>query len=145
MSVHIADNRLQFKNGQYKRTGAESILVSRHSATGGRCESDPTSTIQIDANHSDMVKLTPGHQLISLLGYKLDSILHRDSDEQPTSLIGVPTSFISTSESHLLTPEEGIADMLDQFLDPAVDSEFWDRKGECNVLFEPRTRVGNNS
>jgi hypothetical protein len=122
---------LQFENGQYKRTGAESILVSRHSATGGRCESDPTSTIQIDANHSDMVKLTPGHHLIRILGHKLDSILHHDPEERLNPRLDLspdsPTS--STSEPFVLIPEDGMGDLLEQFRHSALDPEFWDGKG----------------
>jgi len=53
--------------------------VIKESATGGRHESDPASTIQIDASHSDMVKLTPGHHILPLIARKLHDIVHHKS------------------------------------------------------------------
>ncbi|KAL5087411.1 hypothetical protein Trisim1_007810 [Trichoderma cf. simile WF8] len=51
-------------NGAYGRSGSETILVSRDSATSNRCTSDPASTLQIDENHSNMVKFSPGSHII---------------------------------------------------------------------------------
>lgn len=49
-------------------------MVSRESATRNLCHSQPSSTIQIDENHSDMVKFGMGDHSIGILASKLESI-----------------------------------------------------------------------
>lgn len=49
-------------------------MVSRESATRNLCHSHPSSTIQIDENHSDMVKFAVGDHTIGILASKLASI-----------------------------------------------------------------------
>lgn len=61
-------------DGKYQRSGPETVLVSKHSATGGRCDSDPTAIIQIDANHSNMVKFSPGHHSVTTITHSLREI-----------------------------------------------------------------------
>ncbi|KAL7906988.1 hypothetical protein GGI35DRAFT_482355 [Trichoderma velutinum] len=67
-------------NGAYGRSGSETILVSRESATGNRYASNPASTIQIDENHSNMVKFSPGSHIIGPLANTLRNILQNDQD-----------------------------------------------------------------
>ncbi|PTB63731.1 hypothetical protein BBK36DRAFT_1126010 [Trichoderma citrinoviride] len=66
---------VEMVSGTYRRSGPEAILVSRTSATGNRCTSDPASTIQIDANHSSMVKFSSGSHMIGPIANKLRDIL----------------------------------------------------------------------
>jgi hypothetical protein len=49
-------------------------MVSRESATGGRSISEPSSTIQIDEDHSSMAKLKEGDRRIQILADKLREI-----------------------------------------------------------------------
>ncbi|KAL6817397.1 hypothetical protein V8C40DRAFT_281633 [Trichoderma camerunense] len=67
-------------DGEYGRSGLGTILVSRESATGNRCTSDPASTIQIDENHSNMVKLSLGSHIIGLISNTLRNILDNNQD-----------------------------------------------------------------
>lgn len=49
-------------------------MVSRESATRNLCHSQPSSTMQIDENHSDMVKFGIRDHAIGILASKLESI-----------------------------------------------------------------------
>lgn len=49
-------------------------MVSRESATGGRCHSEPSSTVQINEDHSDMVKFKDGDGLIQIMANTLNDI-----------------------------------------------------------------------
>ncbi|KAI1655243.1 hypothetical protein F4813DRAFT_368207 [Daldinia decipiens] len=61
-------------NVSSSRSGPETVLVTRRSATGGRCYEDPSLTIQIDENHSDIVKFTRGDHRIRILVNRLANI-----------------------------------------------------------------------
>ena len=61
-------------NGNFSRSGAGVVLVSKESATGGRCENDPLSTFQIDENHSDMVKFSHGDHRVRVVASKLGEV-----------------------------------------------------------------------
>ncbi|KAL6789794.1 hypothetical protein J3E68DRAFT_439026 [Trichoderma sp. SZMC 28012] len=71
---------VKLADGAYGRSGAGTILVSRKSATGNRCTSDPASTIQIDQSHSNMVKLSPGSHIFGLISNTLRDILDNNQD-----------------------------------------------------------------
>lgn len=60
--------------GRYSRSGANTVLVTRDSATSGHCFDDTTSTIQIDENHSDMVKFPSGGHKVFGIASKLADI-----------------------------------------------------------------------
>ncbi|PTB60595.1 hypothetical protein M431DRAFT_477059 [Trichoderma harzianum CBS 226.95] len=63
-------------DGKYKRCGPGTVFVSPLSATSQRCISEPGSTIQINANHSDMVKLSLGSEVIHrIASFNIDSQL----------------------------------------------------------------------
>lgn len=64
----------QESQGTFKRSGPDAILVSRESATGGRSEEEPLSTIQIDENHSDMVKFSHGDHRVHIFASKIAEI-----------------------------------------------------------------------
>lgn len=59
-------------------------MVSRESATRNLCHSHPSSTIQIDENHSDMVKFGVGDHCIGILASKLGSICAVSETANPT-------------------------------------------------------------
>ncbi|PTB72047.1 hypothetical protein M440DRAFT_1405803 [Trichoderma longibrachiatum ATCC 18648] len=80
---------VEYVNDTYRRSGPEAILVSRESATGNRWASDPSSTIQIDANHSDMVKFSSESHMIGPIACKLRDVVgsdHRDLGHDSTHL-----------------------------------------------------------
>ncbi|KAJ4857760.1 hypothetical protein T069G_08657 [Trichoderma breve] len=83
-------------DGSYGRSGSETILVSRESATGNRCTSDPASTIQIDENHSNMVKLSPGSHVIGPIANRLRHILSNDLDTHSQYLERLATHNLAT-------------------------------------------------
>lgn len=58
-------------------------MVSRESATRNLCHSQPSLTIQIDENHSDMVKFGIGDHYIGILASKLDSICTLSETSMP--------------------------------------------------------------
>jgi len=60
--------------GGFTRSGSDVILVTKESATGGRCTEDPLSTVPVDENHSDMVKFSHGDHRIRNFAYKLGEI-----------------------------------------------------------------------
>lgn len=60
--------------GNFARTGPGTVMVSRESATRNLCHLQPSSTIQIDENHSDMVKFGIGDHYIDILASTLKSI-----------------------------------------------------------------------
>ncbi|KAK3682785.1 hypothetical protein B0T22DRAFT_444952 [Podospora appendiculata] len=106
-------------NGEYQRAGPETILVSRQLATGGRYQSDPAATIQIDANHSDIAKLFSGHHLIHVITHKLHEVM--DSDQRNIGLGGLALSNEFQDSRVSSTPF-----LLDQMTDPTLDAQFWD-------------------
>ncbi|OTA90642.1 hypothetical protein M434DRAFT_77651 [Hypoxylon sp. CO27-5] len=55
----------------YSREGDNTVLVTKESATSGFCHTDPHNTMQIDENHSDMVKFTEGDYRIRVVASKL--------------------------------------------------------------------------
>ncbi|KAF3059605.1 hypothetical protein GL218_05123 [Daldinia childiae] len=71
------------------RSGPETVLVTRASATGGRCYEDPSLTIQIDENHSDIVKFTHGDHRIRIIVNRLANIcgIHPVFDRPNSSII----------------------------------------------------------
>ncbi|KAI9150625.1 Protein SERAC1 [Paramyrothecium foliicola] len=61
-------------DGSYSRLGPRSVMVDRQSATSGRYLFDASSTIQIDEDHSHMVKFTPDDRRVSILISKVGKI-----------------------------------------------------------------------
>lgn len=71
--------KMSSTTGRFARTGTASILVSLESATMDLCKTEPLLTLQIDENHSDMVKFSAGDHLIRIVAEKLDHL----SAQQP--------------------------------------------------------------
>ncbi|CAG9947930.1 unnamed protein product [Clonostachys rosea f. rosea IK726] len=61
--------------GEFSRTGPETVMVSKESATKGLCNSQPALTIQVYEDHSNMVKFSTGDHRIDILASKLSEIL----------------------------------------------------------------------
>ena len=114
-------------DGQYQRSGKELVLVSKHSATGGRYKSDPASTIQIDANHSEMVKFSPGDHLITVIAAKLremprdEPFIASSPQEQWTNKVDPGWLTVSRPGNQSATV------MMNEFSEPSVDPTFWDK------------------
>jgi hypothetical protein len=56
-------------------------MVDRHSATSGHDASDPLSIIQIDEDHSNMVKFSLGDQNISIMVKKIRDICQLENND----------------------------------------------------------------
>lgn len=124
---------LQENNGRYERTGPERVLVVRNSATGGHDKSDPASTIQIDANHSDMVKLMPGHHIISLVAYKLRAITCFTRDN---TLDHVELKQIEDEDEPARTAS--VAEFVSGAIERFPDLDYWNTQGKFSL--PPLTR-----
>ncbi|CAH0021395.1 unnamed protein product [Clonostachys rhizophaga] len=61
--------------GGWKRSGPDTVMVSPESATGGRHGISPERLLQIDADHSNMVKFKPGDRLIPIMADKIREII----------------------------------------------------------------------
>ncbi|KAK4077349.1 uncharacterized protein Triagg1_3681 [Trichoderma aggressivum f. europaeum] len=119
-------------DGKYKRAGPGTIFVSPSSATSQRCNFEPGSTIQINANHSDMVKFSPGSELIDRIAYKLQEMLEdviTGADEETSRpSIGKMTAF------HIDSPS---AQTFVNHVDPSVDPDFWDFRSIIQAIDAP--------
>ncbi|KAF3022635.1 hypothetical protein E8E14_013971 [Neopestalotiopsis sp. 37M] len=65
-------------DGSYKRLGPRLIMVDRQSATGSRTL-DPSYTIQIDEDHSDMVKFNTGDRRVPIIISKIQEMCFSDN------------------------------------------------------------------
>ncbi|KAI9148377.1 Protein SERAC1 [Paramyrothecium foliicola] len=77
---------VQTDTGSYLRSGPMVVMVDKESATAGRCMSDPSSTIQIDEDHSAMVKFSPGDHRISTISNKVREICWPEGQTSTMSL-----------------------------------------------------------
>lgn len=116
------------------------VLVSKRSATGGRCDLDPASTIQVDANHSEMVKLSPGHHLITVIAYKL--LREMPGHRQVEAAEGLWNQGVELGQRASSLPTvQSATEIMSGFLDPWLDPDFWDSFGKsefcsCSSHFE---------
>ncbi|KAL7916222.1 hypothetical protein GGI35DRAFT_473518 [Trichoderma velutinum] len=118
-------------NGKYQRSGPGTVFVSPLSATSQRCNFDSGSTIQINANHSDMVKFSAGSELIDRIAYKLREMLKDDAekaDEGPSGAVEKTTIFNINSQP---------AQMLVDHIDPTIDPDFWDIHSVIQAIHAP--------
>ncbi|CAH0025876.1 unnamed protein product [Clonostachys rhizophaga] len=82
-----ADISLQkLPTGKFSRTGPETVMVPKESATKGLCNSNPALTIQIDEDHSNMVKFSTGDHRIDILAIKLSEIFGIEHKSLPDEL-----------------------------------------------------------
>ncbi|KAK5989396.1 hypothetical protein PT974_10915 [Cladobotryum mycophilum] len=110
---------VQAVDGGYQRSGPGTVFVSPESATGNRCESDSASTIQINANHSDMVKFSRGNELIDRIAYKLQLML------QDTWVEASQEASAAIDQMAVLPEDSQQVEILMDHADPAADLDFW--------------------
>ncbi|CAI6095931.1 unnamed protein product, partial [Clonostachys chloroleuca] len=61
--------------GEFSRTGPECVMVSKEAAAKRLCNSNPVLMIQIDEDHSNMVKFSTGDHGIDILAINLSDVL----------------------------------------------------------------------
>ncbi|KAL6807500.1 hypothetical protein GGI42DRAFT_245801 [Trichoderma sp. SZMC 28013] len=108
-------------DGKYKRCGPGTVFVSPISATSQRYNFEPGSTIQINANHSDMVKFSPGSELIDRIAYKLQDML-KDETEEADEEASEP----SIEKMAAFNIDSQPTQTFMNHVDPSVDPDFWD-------------------
>lgn len=101
-------------------------MVSRESATGNRWTTDPTSTIQIDADHSDMVKFSPGSHIIDPIANILREIIGNKQDDIGRDADGLTTENLQKMR---YTAAALTGNNVDDDKDPSKDLDFWDQDG----------------
>jgi hypothetical protein len=114
--------------GKYQRSGPERVFVSPESATGLRNIVDPSSTIQIDANHSDMVKFSYGNMLIDRIASKLQDVLNINVSDMTKAHEGSNNTDVDATpvfQTHSQATEKAITPV-----DNSFDQEFWDIYGK---------------
>ncbi|KAM6481421.1 hypothetical protein HDV62DRAFT_398146 [Trichoderma sp. SZMC 28011] len=119
-------------DGKYQRCGPGTVFVSPLSATSHRCISEPGSTIQINANHSDMVKLSIGSEIIHRIAYKLQGMLKdgiEEADEEATEP--------SIDNMVAFNIDSQLTQAFVDHVDPAVDPDFWDIHSITQAIHVP--------
>ncbi|KAL6836241.1 hypothetical protein J3E69DRAFT_320897 [Trichoderma sp. SZMC 28015] len=120
-------------DGKYKRSGPGTIFVSPLSATSQRCNFEPGSTIQINANHSDMVKFSPGSELIDRIAYKLQDMLKDTCSTKEASEEATEPSIEMMAAFHIESQRTRIVNHVDT----AEDPEFWDIHSIIQAIHAP--------
>jgi hypothetical protein len=113
-------------------------MVSRQSATSGLCDSQPSLTIQIDENHSDMVKLTKADPRIEIIASKLGNIMEIGNMASQAST--APSAFgsglgefidpVDEPSSNMATLPEQSSDTMT----PWDDKSMWDDDSMYNPV-----------
>ncbi|EHK42973.1 hypothetical protein TRIATDRAFT_285651 [Trichoderma atroviride IMI 206040] len=123
---------LTMVDGEYRRSGPGRVFVSPQSATGQRCTTDPASTIQINANHSDMVKFSQGNEAIDRIAYKLRDMLESD--------VAKPHGGVNNTAVEKTTALRGNhqrAESAMEHVDNSLDPEFWDTNSIIKSINAP--------
>ncbi|KAI0100718.1 hypothetical protein F4776DRAFT_658252 [Hypoxylon sp. NC0597] len=113
---------------RYSREGDNTVLVTKESATSGFCHTNPHNTMQIDENHSDMVKFTEGDYRIRVVASKLrdmcgiKEIIARGPYEQESMFFQYQDTGISGSRNSLMDGPISAAPSGSKIQDPL----FWD-------------------
>jgi hypothetical protein len=105
-------------------------MVTRESATRGRCDSDPAETIQINRDQSNIVKLTHGDPIILRIISKIRVICGYAKDEPQVSVPGPEDIALPTEERirGLAARRKHKRWTLD--IDPEVDPVVWNLDGK---------------
>lgn len=111
-------------SGKYQRSGPEKVFVSPESATGLRNIVDPSSTIQINANHSDMVKLSQGNELINRIASKLQDMLNGSNSNIIEAHEGPNNTAVEKKTA--FQKYDQVAEKAMKLVDNSLDAEFWD-------------------
>ncbi|OTA65067.1 hypothetical protein K449DRAFT_366781 [Hypoxylon sp. EC38] len=112
----------------YSREGDNTVLVTKESATSGFCHTDPHNTMQIDENHSDMVKFTEGDHRIRVVASKLrdmcgiKEIVTQNPYGQDSMLFQYQDTGISGSRNSIRDGPNSTAPSRSKIQDPL----FWD-------------------
>jgi hypothetical protein len=110
-------------NGKYQRSGPEKVFVSPESATGLRNIVDPSSTIQINANHSEMVKFSQGNELINLIASRLQDVLSGNISGITKGREGANNTVAEKTTA--LHEHSQWAQNQAELVDVSLDQEFW--------------------
>ncbi|CAG9974761.1 unnamed protein product [Clonostachys byssicola] len=99
---------LSNSSGGWKRSGPDTVMVSPESATGGRHGISPERLLQIDADHSNMVKFKPGDRLIPIMADKIREIIDNTmiyaSSKRPNRVISeTPANRSKRPDSNMFT------------------------------------------
>ncbi|KAL6693264.1 hypothetical protein J3F84DRAFT_380388 [Trichoderma pleuroticola] len=121
-------------DGKFHRQGPGTIFVSRVSATGNRHTLDPTSTIHIDANHSEMVKFSPGSHIVDTIANILREIIGNNQDDTGQDLEGLTTRDLQTMQHTATALTEN---NVDDDRDPSKDLDFWDQDAILKSIRPP--------
>ncbi|UKZ74110.1 hypothetical protein TrVFT333_001767 [Trichoderma virens FT-333] len=119
-------------DGKYQRSGPGTVFVSPLSATSQRCNFDSGSTIQINANHSDMVKFSAGSELIDRIAFKLQAMLKIHVEKGDKEASGPAVTKTTVFQSNI-QPTDAVVDHVD----PTVDPEFWDIRSVIQAIHSP--------
>jgi hypothetical protein len=111
--------------------------VSPESATGLRNIVDPASTIQIDANHSDMVKLSQGNELINRIASKLQDVLNGNISSITEAREGAKNPAVEGTTAFYEYGQQ--AQRQVKHVDNSLDQEFWDIYCKRLALFFPHS------
>ncbi|OIW26426.1 hypothetical protein CONLIGDRAFT_472512 [Coniochaeta ligniaria NRRL 30616] len=88
---------VRLADGSYSRCGPDRIMVTRESATRGRWRSNPSSTLPIDEDHSNMVKLPAGDHRIGQIISLINEICRSD---QITPAVAQPKQGLPPGRPH---------------------------------------------
>lgn len=130
--------------GEYSRSGIDVVLVTRESATSGRCFHDRLSTIQIDENHSDMVKFPNGDHRIRVIASKLAVICGIPQIPQSSQISGSDLfGNGDATKKHVPTNHESVV-QLPSIQSSVTDPLIWDDERILNSLHAPErdSRMG---
>ncbi|KAG4221696.1 hypothetical protein PC116_g29828 [Phytophthora cactorum] len=121
-------------NNSHSRSGPGTVLVSPGSATAERCYEDPSSTIQIDENHSDMVKFTCGDYKIRIIANGLANICGIHPVFNPSDLETASTSALTNSgyfhgDDAPCTQSLQLTQERIKYRETVPDPTVWDNKG----------------
>ncbi|KAI1376505.1 hypothetical protein F4677DRAFT_459687 [Hypoxylon crocopeplum] len=124
----------------FSRSGPDTVLVTRNSATGGRCIIDPSLTIQIDENHSDMVKFSNGDHRMRIIANRLADICGISWIPQPPDSGTVSTNApANNTMQHPQNQQVIIGLSRSQVL--IEDPIFWDDETVLKSLHAPERDV----
>ncbi|KAI1412373.1 hypothetical protein F5Y13DRAFT_200005 [Hypoxylon sp. FL1857] len=113
----------------YSREGKNTVLVTKESATSGFCHTDPHYTIQIDENHSDMVKFTHGDYRIRVVASKLRDIcgIKEIVTRSPVGLGHIPLEDVDDSFAGSRNYLKGASNLPVPPRNKIPDPLYWDR------------------
>ncbi|KAL7937859.1 hypothetical protein V8C35DRAFT_290115 [Trichoderma chlorosporum] len=93
------------EDGSVSKSSSEAVLVTPESATRGMVSLNPLATIQIDANHSDIVKFAENHHKYDIILSKLKEICGQRPDHiAPTHTDAFELEYLKPAASERENP-----------------------------------------